>query len=60
MKLGDLGSARLKDINKVKKEEDELNYRVLKGNEVYMAPELFNDEKPTIYSDVWALGVVMY
>jgi serine/threonine protein kinase len=47
----DFGAASAKDV-------DDTGARV--GSLRYMAPELFEREKPSPQSDVWAIGVILY
>jgi serine/threonine-protein kinase len=47
----DFGAASAKDIN-------DTGVRV--GSVRYMAPELFQQERPSPQSDVWAIGVILY
>ena len=59
LKLCDFGlSKKLTDL--VKKDEDGEN-KPKSGTPYYMAPELFSDDGVySFYSDMWALGVVLF
>lgn len=54
-KLGDFGEAR-----DVISQAGVASYTKCVGTELYMAPELIDDEPYGTSSDVWALGIVLY
>ena len=61
LKLCDFGlSKKLTDLTKKNEETGEEN-KPKSGTPYYMAPELFSDDGVySFYSDMWALGCVMY
>jgi serine/threonine protein kinase len=63
LKLCDFGlSKKLTDLtNKEKKEETDDPSKPKSGTPYYMAPELFSEDGVySFYSDMWALGCVLY
>ena len=52
--LMDFGAARLRDPEQQEAKE------LLAGTKQYMAPELFDLEEPTVASDIYALGVLLF
>jgi hypothetical protein len=61
LKLADFGFSKYFDINF----EEDINPKDMMtmtvcGSPIYMAPEMILNKKPSIKSDLWSFGVVMY
>ena len=60
LKLADFGLSRYLEMNI---EEIDQSYNMTMtvcGSPIYMAPEMIVDKKPSINSDLWSFGVIMY
>ncbi|MGB1560255.1 MAG: protein kinase domain-containing protein [Sinimarinibacterium flocculans] len=68
LKLGDFGSGRVLDagvleqldITRMGFTQSRQEGDSISGTPLYMAPELLADQQPTVQSDVYALGVILY
>ena len=66
IKLGDFGSGRLLDLARLERLEiTRLGFTALDpddegGTPLYLAPELLAGQQPTVQSDIYALGVILY
>ncbi|MCG8457261.1 MAG: serine/threonine protein kinase [Holophagales bacterium] len=54
------GRVRITDFGVATLQEQASSGRGLSGTPAYMAPELLSDPTPTVASDVWALGLVLF
>ena len=67
-KLGDFGSGRMMDLARLEQLEiTRLGFTQLLGSDaspsgtpLYLAPELLDGQQPTVQSDLFALGIVLY
>lgn len=66
IKLGDFGSGRILDLARLERLEiTRLGFSALPdddegGTPLYLAPELLAGQQPTVQSDIYALGVILY
>ena len=61
LKLADFGFSKFFDIN-FEDDKNIKNTMVMSvcGSPIYMAPEMILNKKPSVKSDLWSFGVVMY